>query len=117
MLVERGEGLERAVEYIKRALAVDPENSAFVDSLGWAYFKLDKLALAETYLLRAASRLSKNSVVQDHVGELFFKLGRYDDAIAAWKRSLAGDGELIKRFEIEKKIDRAHKAIQQSLEY
>jgi tetratricopeptide (TPR) repeat protein len=117
MLVERGERLKRAVEYIQRALTVDPENSAFVDSLGWAYFKLDKLALAETHLLRAASRLSKNSVVQDHVGELFFKLGRYEDAIAAWKRSLAGDGESIKRVEIEKKIDRAYKAIQQNREH
>ena len=117
MLVERGERLERAVEYIQRALAVDPENSAFMDSMGWAYFKLDELALAETYLLRAASRLSKNSVVQDHVGELFFKLSRYDDAIAAWKRSLAGDGESINRLKIEKKIDQAYKAIQQSLEY
>ena len=107
MLAERGEQLERAVDYIRRALAVDPENGAYADSLGWAYFKQDKLDLAEIHLLRAAHQLASNSVVQDHVGELFFKLGRFGEAIAAWGRSLNGDGESIERREIEEKIERA----------
>ncbi len=107
LLAERGERLEEAVGYIQRALEVDPQNGAYVDSLGWAYFKLDRLDLAEIHLLRAGQQLSDNSVVQDHVGQLFFKLGRFDEAIAAWQRSLRGDGEAIERREIESKIERA----------
>lgn len=107
MLAERGERLEESVDFIRRALDIDPYNGSYLDSLGWAYFKLNKLDLAETNLVRAATQISTNSVVQDHLGELMFKLGRYDDAVEAWKRALAGDGESIERAEIERKLKQA----------
>ena len=46
MLAERGERLDESVELIKRALAIDPDNGSYLDSLGWAYFKDGKLDLA-----------------------------------------------------------------------
>ncbi len=104
MLAERGQRLEESIDLIRRALAIDPENGAYLDSLGWAYFKSNQLNEAEPHLQRAAAQLVTNSVVQDHLGELFFKLGRFDQAIAAWERALAGDGESIERGAIEKKI-------------
>ena len=36
-------------------------------------------------------------MIQDHYGDVLFKLGRYDEAIAAWTRALAGDGDSIDR--------------------
>ena len=45
MLAERGERLDESVGYLKRALQVEPENPSYLDSLGWAYFKADKLDL------------------------------------------------------------------------
>jgi cytochrome c-type biogenesis protein CcmH/NrfG len=45
--------------------------------------------------------------VNDHLGDLRFKQKRYADAAAAWERSLAGDGESIKRADIEKKLREA----------
>lgn len=110
MLADRGERLEEAVRYIERALAVDPQNGAYADSLGWAYFKLNKLDLAEIHLRRAGAALARNSVVQDHLGDVMFSLGRYDEAVAAWQRSLQGDGEEIDPNQIEGKIDRATEA-------
>jgi tetratricopeptide (TPR) repeat protein len=107
MLAERGERLDESVGLLKKALAIDPENGSFLDSLGWAYFKADKLALAEDNLRRAADQLKTNSVIQDHYGEVLFKLGRYDEAIAAWTRALAGDGDSIDRADIDKKIHAA----------
>jgi tetratricopeptide (TPR) repeat protein len=104
MLAERGERLDESVDYLKKALAIEPENGSFLDSLGWAYFKADKLDLAEENLRRAADQLKTNSVIQEHYGQVLFKLGRYDEAIAAWTRALNGDGDAIDKGDIDKKI-------------
>jgi tetratricopeptide (TPR) repeat protein len=111
MLAERGERLDESVGLLKRALQLDPQNGSFLDSLGWAYFKADKLDLAEDNLHRAAEQLQTNSVIQDHYGEVLFKLGRYDAAISAWTRALAGDGDSINRGDIDKKIRAAKQKI------
>jgi tetratricopeptide (TPR) repeat protein len=107
MLAERGERLDESVDLLKKALQIDPGNGSYLDSLGWAYFKADKLDLAEDNLRRAADQLKANSVIQDHYGEVLFRLGRYDEAIAAWTRALSGDGDSINRADIDRKIRNA----------
>jgi tetratricopeptide (TPR) repeat protein len=107
MFAERGERLDEAVRLLEHALRLDPHNGSYLDSLGWAYFKQKKLDLARAHLSRAAEQLGTNSVVQDHLGDLLFALEERDDAIAAWQRALAGDGESIERTAIERKIQRA----------
>ena len=104
MLAERGERLDESVGLLKKALQAEPDNGAFLDSIGWAYFKAGKLDLAEENLSRAADQLKSNSVIQEHYGDLLFKLARYDEAIAAWNRALTGDGDSIDRADIDKKI-------------
>jgi tetratricopeptide (TPR) repeat protein len=107
MLAERGDRLDEAVELVQRALTVDPANPAFLDSLGWAYYRQGKLNLADPMLTQAAGKLPRSSVVQDHLGDLRFKQQRYADAAAAWERSLTGDGESIDRAAVEKKLREA----------
>lgn len=107
MLAERGERLDEAIELVQRALKVEPANPSFLDSLGWAYYRQGKLDLADPALTEAAGKLPRSSVVNDHLGDLRFKQKRYADAAAAWERSLAGDGESIKRADIEKKLREA----------
>jgi tetratricopeptide (TPR) repeat protein len=111
MLAERGERLGESVGYLKKAVQLEPDNGSFLDSLGWAYFKSDQLQLAEENLKRAAGQLRTNSVVQSHYGELLFKLGRYDEAIAAWKLALTGDGEDIDRKDIDRRIQAARQKL------
>jgi tetratricopeptide (TPR) repeat protein len=111
MLAERGERLDESVTYLKQALKAEPENPSYLDSLGWAYFKSDKLDLAEANLKRAADQLKTNSVIQEHYGQVLFKLGRYDEAIAAWTRALAGDGDSIDKADVDKKIKAAKQKI------
>jgi tetratricopeptide (TPR) repeat protein len=106
-LVERGGRLDEAVALLKRAVALDPNNGAYLDSLGWAYFKLNQLDLAEPNLRTAAEQLPRDSVVQDHWGDLLAKRGRQADAVEAWRRALAGDGEQIDRPQLERKIREA----------
>jgi predicted Zn-dependent protease len=111
MLAERGERLDESVDLVKRALQIDPDNGSYLDSLGWAYFKANKLDLAQDSLRRAADQLVTNSVIQDHYGDVLSKLGRNDEAIAAWTRALAGDGESIDRAGIDKKIRTARQKL------
>ena len=111
MLAERGERLDESVGYLKKAVAMEPENGSFLDSLGWAYYKAGKFDLAEENLKRAADQLRTNSVIQEHYGQLLFKVGRFEEAIAAWSRALEGDGGSIDRADIDRKIKDARQKI------
>ena len=104
MLAERGERLDESVELIQRALAQDPNNGSYLDSLGWAYLKQNRLELAERPLRQASDQLQRNSVVQDHLGDLLFRLEQYAEAVAAWERALAGDGDGVDTSVIQRKI-------------
>ena len=111
MMADRGVRLDEAIGFIKRALAVDPQNAAYMDSLGWAYFRQNRLDLAETNLRAAADQRPRDSAIQDHYGDLLEKLGRHADAVRAWERALAGDGEQIDRPAIQRKIKTATEKI------
>jgi Flp pilus assembly protein TadD len=104
MFADRGRDLEEAVSLIQRALKIDPANPSYLDSLGWAYLHQGHFDLADAPLTKAADTLPKNSVVQDHLGDLRIKQHRPAEAIAAWQRALAGDGEEIDPEKIRKKI-------------
>jgi tetratricopeptide (TPR) repeat protein len=104
MLADRGEQLDEAVLLLQRALKIEPDNPAYHDSLGWAYFQRGQLERADPHLTEAARKLQTNSVVQDHLGDLRFKQQRYSDAAAAWERALSGDGQSIDRAKIERKL-------------
>ena len=103
-LADRGQRLPEAVGFIERALKVDPDNPSYLDSLGWAYYKQGRVADAEPPLRKAAEALPGQSVIQDHLGDVLVKGGKVPEAIGAWEKALAGDGEDIDRAAIEKKI-------------
>ena len=107
LLADRGERLDDAVKLVQRALAIDPENPSYLDSLGWAQFKKGEVAEAQKNLSRAADALPRNSVVQDHYGDVLARVGKPADAVAAWTRALEGDGEDVDKAAIEKKIRNA----------
>jgi tetratricopeptide (TPR) repeat protein len=112
MLAEHGpsSNLDEAIALIQRALKVDPDNPSYLDSLGWAYVQQGKLDLADAPLSTAAGKLPTNSVIQEHLGDLREKQNRRADAIAAWQRALAGDGDSIDKSKVQKKIDAARKS-------
>ena len=112
MNANRGVKLEESLQLIQRALELDPENGAYLDSLGWAYFRLGRFAEAEGPLRRAAEK-QPGAVVLDHLGDLLKQLGRLSEAVEAWKRARTGedeDGELD-RAELERKIQEGQLAL------
>jgi tetratricopeptide (TPR) repeat protein len=88
MNADRGVQLEESLNQIKLAVSLDPTNGAYLDSLGWAYFKLGKYDLAEESLNKASLRMSSDPTVQDHLGDLFQKTGRLKLAAAHWERAV-----------------------------
>ena len=94
MFADRGIRLQEAREYIVRALEVDPYNGAYLDSLGWVYFKLNQLDLAETNLKKAAE-LTDDPTIYDHLGDLYIELGQYQKARQYYEQavSLSSDEE------------------------
>jgi Flp pilus assembly protein TadD len=88
MLADRGVRLDEAVRYVKEALVIDPKNGAYLDSLGWAYFKLNDLKNAEMYLLEADRIVKNDPTIVEHLGDLYFKIGDLQKAESYWKRSV-----------------------------
>ena len=107
MLADRGKKLTEAVALIQRALALDPENVSYLDSLGWAYFKQKRYQDAVGPLERAAAGAATSSVIQDHLGDAYVKVGRQADAVEAFARALSGDGDGIDPARITRKRDQA----------
>ena len=93
--------------HARRAAELAPGNASVLGTLGWALFKLGRVDEALDPLGKAAAALTGNSVIQDHHGDALAKKGKAAEAVAAWERALAGDGESIDRAAVEKKIKAA----------
>ncbi|MEO8439518.1 MAG: tetratricopeptide repeat protein [Spartobacteria bacterium] len=86
--------LEEAEEYIKRALATDPENGAFLDSLGWLHYRQGKYEQALAELHSAVEALKEDdAVVFEHMGDTYAALKQTDKALEYWQNALALDKE------------------------
>jgi tetratricopeptide (TPR) repeat protein len=92
MWIEQNTNLDEAAHLIRRALDLEPGNGAYIDSLGWLYFKQGKYQEALTELMRAAGALEEpDAVVFDHIAEACEKLGKKAEAILYWQKSLQLD--------------------------
>lgn len=74
MLVEESENLDQALRFIQRAVAFEPDNGAYVDSLGWALFKLGRYQEAEAHLQWAVRLIPQDPTIHEHLGDLYVVL-------------------------------------------
>jgi tetratricopeptide (TPR) repeat protein len=88
MLADQGEKLPEALKMIQEAVDLEPQNYAYLDSLGWAYFKTGQYSQAEENLRKAISRMNTDPTVLDHLGEVYEKTGNLKMAVAQWERSM-----------------------------
>ncbi len=89
MLADKGNRLPEALKMIRKAVQLEPMNGAYLDSLGWAYFKLGQYELAEENLRQAVERDRTDPTVHDHLGDVYEKTGRIRLAAAQWELSLS----------------------------
>ena len=104
MWVERGVNLEEARTFIERAVKLEPKNSAFLDSLAWALFRLGKSRDALGYMEKAIEHSEDpDATLYDHAGDIHKALGHVDAAVEAWRKSL----KVEPNPEIQRKLDGA----------
>jgi tetratricopeptide (TPR) repeat protein len=111
MLADRGVRLDEATALIKRALVEEPASAAYKDSLGWAFYKQDKLPEAEDLLRQALEHESHDPTILSHLGDIYAKMGKetlaeaeWQKSVAEWHRVLPAEFEPAKMAEVEQKI-------------
>jgi tetratricopeptide (TPR) repeat protein len=105
MMADHGKNLEEALGMIQKAVDADPINGAFLDSLGWVYFKMDRFDLAEQFLKRAVAFAATNATMHDHLGDLYYKTGRLQEAQASWTTGLQFADEPEEAARIRQKLE------------
>jgi tetratricopeptide (TPR) repeat protein len=88
MLADKGTRLQDALKMIRQAVELEPWNGAYLDSLGWCYFKMGEYELAEDNLRKAVQRDEADPTVHMHLGDLYEKTGRIRLAAAQWEVSI-----------------------------
>ncbi|MGH9339744.1 MAG: tetratricopeptide repeat protein [Acidobacteriota bacterium] len=104
MLADQGIRLQEALGYIEKAVELDPHNGAYQDSLGWIYFKLNQLELAEKHLVKAARLNDSDATILEHLGDLYYRLNDYDQARAYYEQSLRFAEESEEDEEVREKL-------------
>ncbi len=114
MLADHNQKLAEALQMIERAVQLDPENGAYLDSLGWVHYKLGQYGLAEQTLEKASMLIPTDPTVHDHLGEVYASTGHLQQAVAQWERSLANyansapaDAEPADVNKVRKRLDKA----------
>lgn len=80
--------VKEALPFLQKALASNPENPAFLDSMGWLMFKMGRNDEA-IKILDKAYKISGNNEIAAHLGEVLWSTGKKDDAKAIWRKALA----------------------------
>jgi tetratricopeptide (TPR) repeat protein len=88
MLADRNVKLPEALSLITKALGIEPNSGAYLDSLGWVYYKLNRLPEAEENLRQALVRTPRDATVHDHMGDVLLRESKVKEAIAQWQISL-----------------------------
>lgn len=88
--VEENKNLAEAEKMITKALSLDSENGAYLDSMGWLYFKKGRFDKAVEYLERAGT-LMEDAVIYDHLGDAYYKVSDKEKARLNWTKSLKLD--------------------------
>jgi tetratricopeptide (TPR) repeat protein len=92
LLADKGIRLFEAKELIEKALKIDPDNGAYLDSIGWVHYRLSDYGKAKEYLEQAIQFMDitedENYLIYEHLGDTYSSLGLYNDAIEAWEKAL-----------------------------
>lgn len=87
--IDRNENLERALELIRKAVALSPDDGYILDSLAWAYYRLGRYAEAVEPMEQAIGQMASDPLVNDHLGDIYWMVGREREAEIQWKRALS----------------------------
>jgi tetratricopeptide (TPR) repeat protein len=89
MLIDYDLDVTKGIGYVQEALALEPKNPAYLDSLGWGYYKRKEYRKALDFLLQAARALPTDPTIMEHLGDVYRALGRPHDARDCYEKALS----------------------------
>jgi Tfp pilus assembly protein PilF len=104
MWADEGKNLGQAESLIRAAVQSDPENAAYLDSLGWVLYKQSKFAEARRCLEAATKTGRPDPIVLDHLGDALYRLDEQAEAARIWRRSMERLKETTSQREDLKKL-------------
>lgn len=93
LFVEKNKNLDEAIRLIGKALKMQPKNGAYLDSLGWAYYKKAQKERKDNYLIMALEKLieavqfAEEPDIYEHMGDVYYSLGHWDEATQAFEKA------------------------------
>jgi len=102
--VDQGLNLKQAMDYIRKAVKLKPDDGYYVDSLGWAYYRLGNLPEAVEQLERAVELQPDDPIINDHLGDAYWRIGRTLEAKYQWEQAVALKPEAEQLEMLQKKI-------------
>jgi len=114
MMADRGVHLDEARDLIVKALDRAPNTAAYLDSLGWVLFRMNKLPEAEETLRQAIEYMSRDATVHDHLGEVYLREGKikqaveqFQSSVKEWQTSSPSEMDHAEMAKVQKKLDDA----------
>ncbi|HUU65797.1 MAG TPA: tetratricopeptide repeat protein [Methyloceanibacter sp.] len=102
--VDQGLNLKQAMDYIRKAVKLKPDDGYYVDSLGWAYFRLGNMSDAVEHLERAVELRPDDPIINDHLGDAYWRVGRKLEAKYQWEQAMSLEPEPEQAETLTKKI-------------
>lgn len=96
--------LDKALEYIKRAVELEPENGYIRDSLGWVHYRLGHLDQAQQELEKANTLSPDDPGILDHLGDVYLESGQFQKALQVYRKALGYYTEKQEKARVSEKI-------------
>ena len=118
MLTDRNVRLNEALAMIEKVIAREPNNGAYLDSLGWAYYRLGRFAQAEEQIARAVDLAPGDATMHDHYADALMQNKKVREAVAAWEEALRqwqasspADKDQTEMDKVRNKLEQARKQL------
>ncbi len=103
-LSERNIMLDKALEMSQKAVMLEPNNAAYLDTMGWIYFQLGNYEKSLEWIQKSLELEPDNPEVVEHLGDVYAALGQKDAAIQQWQQALKLQPNNIR---LQKKLNKA----------
>ena len=86
--IDLGKNIDEAHKLITKAVKLRPNDGYFVDSLGWAYYRMGEYKKAVSELEKAVGLVPNDPIINDHLGDAMWRAGYKNEAVYQWNRAL-----------------------------